>query len=82
MIQIDILGRKGHEELKFEDAATAKTKIDELLGKRYACFAEIGGETHKIKSVDVEKSEYICEAEKRVPMAEAKVTATAPQAGG
>lgn len=84
MIQIDVLGKKGHEELKFEDAAAAKVKIDELLGKKYAVIAEIGSDSYKISSVDVETKEYITKTadNKRIPIEGTKVTAAPPEAGG
>lgn len=95
---IEILATgKGHDELKLTDnGAENKTKVDELLGKKYLITVEVGEgdqkESKKVTSFDGEKNEFVIEeikretveskTELRVPAATAKATAVAPTAGG
>lgn len=83
--KIDILHvTKGHEEFHFNDPNEAKNKIDELIKGGYILSAAYKDDNYKVSGFDLEKAEYIATStgEVRIPLADAKVTAIPPTAGG
>ncbi len=93
---IEILAAgKGHDELQLtENGAENKTKVDDLLAKRYSITVEVGeGDakaTEKATGFDGDTNEFLIDKVKtveektqlRVSAVNAKATAVAPTAGG
>lgn len=82
----------GHEELALgENGAANKTKVDDLLKKKYTLMIDVGTGDQKtqkkVSSFDGDKNEFVVKEsaskdETRIAAKDAKVTAIAPTSGG